>query len=139
MAEKQLRKHVAERLKGHTSQVESGMTSIGIPDTNNHYNGVETWLELKWTTGNKKHTVRGSQMSWVRRRLRAGASNIWILWRWESDAGMRHGIIHLTEKRAEAVFSDTSPSFWAYASARTWGPVIDADELNTVIRRGIPV
>jgi tRNA A37 N6-isopentenylltransferase MiaA len=134
MAEKQLRKKVAELLKGHTSQVESHETAAGIPDTNNHFNGQESWLELKFTTGSKAFKVRKTQMTWFRRRRAAGVRNTWILWRREDKGERTHGIIHMVGPRVDAVLRDRSPSFWAYSSAHVWHGELDADTLNTILR-----
>lgn len=136
MSEKALRKYLGTLLGGHLSQIESHATANGVPDTNHHAGGRDNWLELKWTHGKKKFKLRPSQMTWFRRRGRAGARNLWVLWRHEIDGQISHGIIHAVEPRLTAIFSDTSPSFWRYVSVQTWGPCIDENELNTLLRLG---
>ena len=135
MSEKNLRKYVGGLLEGHNIQVESHATSAGVPDTNGCQNGYEYWIELKYTTTDKKYKVRPTQMTWFRRRVRAGATNCFILWRYD-DEKTYYGLIHVTKKNIEKVFSDTSPSFWALQSVLTWAERIQGELLNMHLRGG---
>lgn len=134
MSETALRKYGSGMIKGHVVQLESHATANGVPDTNAHVMTRDVWIEMKFTRGNKKFEVRPSQKTWFRRRAVAGAKNLFILWRREVDGKNTHGIIHMAGERIEAVFRDPSPSFWAYASARTWSERIDETQLNLILK-----
>lgn len=133
MSEKALRKYFGKLIVGHVVQIESHATAVGVPDTNICSFGREHWLELKFTSGSKPFKVRPAQKTWFKRRERAGARNLWILWRHDIDGIARHGIVHMAGDKIEDVFSNSCPSFWSAASVSTWGPRIDVDELNTIL------
>ena len=133
MAEKELRKYLAKKLRGHTSQLESHATAAGVPDTNTHWGGAEAWIECKFTTGGKKYKVRPAQIGWFRRRFAAGATRLWLAWRREANGETTQGIIRVDASTIETVFGDTSPSTWERLSVRVWGREIDENELNTHI------
>lgn len=135
MAEKELRKYIAEKLKGHTSQIESHATAVGIFDTNNHHAGCDVWIELKFTRDKKPFKIRPAQRTWAKRRFRAGCHSLWILWRHEDKDGRTHGLIHADIPGIEGAFSHTSLADWRSLSVATWGREIDGEQLNTLVRR----
>ena len=72
MADGQLHKDFQKFIKPcHWQRIESGLTSLGIPDHNYCLQGHEGWVENKWTSS-WKVTVRGDQVGWIERRARAG-------------------------------------------------------------------
>lgn len=129
------RKYFSKLLRGHTIQIESHSTAVGVPDTNTYCDSDENWVELKFTRDGAKFHVRPAQMTWFRRRSRAGARNLWIGWKHDNEGETTYGMIHMAGTRLEAVFNDSSPSFWAYVSAATWTAEIDPDILNMLLTR----
>jgi hypothetical protein len=117
-------------------QIESHSTAVGVPDTNTCHDGFENWVELKFTRDAKLFTVRPAQMTWFRRRARAGARNLWIGWKHDNHGEIAYGMIHMAGTRLDAVFNDMSPFFWRYASAATWTGEIRPDILNRLLKRG---
>ena len=63
-----LRKHIP---RIHWTTVESGNLAPGTPDVNGCADGVEFWIECKWTAG-WTVTLRPEQIGWLARRARAG-------------------------------------------------------------------
>ena len=59
---------------GHFSRVESGETSVGIPDVDYCIDGIEGHLEIKYGTGDKLPKIRPSQVNWFKARHKAGGS-----------------------------------------------------------------
>jgi len=79
VTEADFRKHMtglAKILGGHVSNIESHLTSAGIPDMNVWIDGVELWLELKMY-GPKCH-LRPTQRKWHKERKAAGGRS-WVL------------------------------------------------------------
>jgi hypothetical protein len=74
-SEREWSRSVRRNLPGHFSMVESPDTSPGIPDLNWFYFDREVWLELK-----VKAKLRKGQYVWMKRRVGAGATNVYILW-----------------------------------------------------------
>lgn len=71
MSDGQLRQIFAKHLPTvHWVAIESPSTSRGIPDLNGCFNGVEVWIEMKVTNGNKV-SIRKEQIAWMERRARA--------------------------------------------------------------------
>ena len=128
-----LRKYVAALIRGDVSQIESHATSPGIPDTNYCISGAEGWIELKNSAGGKNFVVRDTQKVWFRKRIRAGASRLFIFWRHEIDGQREHGIIRVSQANVEWVFSNSSVASWRGASLCTWGQSVLADHLNTIL------
>jgi hypothetical protein len=134
MSEKALRKNVKNILnRGHVIQLESHATANGTPDTNVCLDGREHWIELKHGTKKKPWKLRPSQKTWFTRRARVGGRNLWLLWQYDDGNKTVYGIIHMVGERIDAVFRDTSPSFWSYASVITWVDQIDRERLNTLL------
>ena len=63
--------------KVHWQRVESGATSIGIPDVNGCYAGYEFWIELKILHGDRV-SLTPQQIAWHTRRSTVGGVS-WIL------------------------------------------------------------
>ena len=51
--------------------IESGMTGLGIPDSNYFVDGIEGWIEYKLSTSNKVK-LRPEQVGWLTQRSRFG-------------------------------------------------------------------
>lgn len=135
MSEATLRKYVARLIHGHCSQVESHATAIGIPDTNYCINGVEGWIELKYTTGNRAIKVRPAQWNWFRSRLKAGAKNLYFMFRWEYKGLTNHYLIRVRDlAMLERLRSDTTPGAWGIEATGSWAKIIDSIELNEILR-----
>jgi hypothetical protein len=65
------------------SRIESTAGS-GVPDVNGFMNGVELWFELKMMKGNRLE-FRQSQVAWIGRRLKLGATNVFVLARKDDE------------------------------------------------------
>jgi len=70
----------------HWQRIESGMTSLGIPDHNYCVNGSEGWIENKWTDS-WKVKVRGDQVGWAERRERNGGKVLMAVRQTGKDRG----------------------------------------------------
>lgn len=68
-------------------RIETGLTGGGVPDVNFCCDGIEGWLELKWTPGWKPR-IRPEQIGWAERRLRNGGRVLMLTWR-RCEAGSR--------------------------------------------------
>lgn len=71
MNENALWNKIKPALKGHPIRIES-MSSLGIPDVNWCYKGVEVWMELKVIHGKDKIYVERYQPQYHIQRNRAG-------------------------------------------------------------------
>ena len=60
----------------HLSWIESHSTSIGVPDLNYSYYGVEGWLELKC---GPDIDVRAAQVIWMEDRIAAGGFPLFLI------------------------------------------------------------
>jgi hypothetical protein len=78
-----------ERLHFHMQSVETGGTGQGICDTNFCRDGVEGWIEYKWTDGHAV-TLRPEQIGWIERRTRCGGRVLIAVWR-AHEGGARRG------------------------------------------------
>ena len=58
---------------GHASNIESGLTSPGVPDIDYHLE-ITNNIELKFVNGRhrRKNVIRSSQIKWFRDRISAG-------------------------------------------------------------------
>ena len=73
----------------HWQAVETGMTGLGVPDSNYCVGGVEGWIEFKFTTALAVN-ISGPQVGWIERRIRAGG-RVTIAVRRTTTAGPRKG------------------------------------------------
>lgn len=136
MSEKTLRKYVAGIIQGDVSQIESHATANGIPDTNYCVDGVEGWIELKFTKNNERIKVRPSQWVWFRRRIRAGAKRVFFMFKWEYKGLTNYYLIRVRDlAMLDVLHSDTTPAMWAIQAAGSWAKSIPADELNDILAR----
>lgn len=71
-------------------RIESGLTSLGIPDLNYAFGGREGWLELKVVKAGFKIGIRPHQVAWIERRIRHGG-RVFILVRKGDDGWLFHG------------------------------------------------
>lgn len=71
----------------HWTRIETGYTVLGVPDVNGCWQGQDTWLELKGTSGWKPR-VRPEQIGWAIRRGRAGG-RVCLLTRRATAGGVR--------------------------------------------------
>lgn len=127
-----VRKYLADKIHGHVVQIESHATSAGVPDTNYClYNGVEGWIEIKFSTHKKKFKVRGTQKTWFRRRLRCGHKRLYFFLRHEfGDGGREQLLIHVNSKfLLEELFKNQNHNFWRTRAFQIWGTEIDEAEL----------
>lgn len=62
----------------HMSEVESHLTSAGIPDVDLCIDGEEFHLEFKHSATNAPPKIRPSQVKWFKKRVAAGG-NPWIV------------------------------------------------------------
>lgn len=69
--------------------VETWSTGRGVPDLNYCYNGIEGWIELKFTTAWAVKMEPG-QVAWIERRKRAGG-RVFLAIRRKSAPGPRKG------------------------------------------------
>lgn len=95
----------------HWTTIETGGTTLGIPDSNYCLRGVEGWVEYKATDGWAVE-LRPEQQGWLSRRGRAGGrahvavrrwhsggprkgpavDELWMLWGWASQDIRKHGL-----------------------------------------------
>lgn len=81
-------KHVRAGLGGWDLQrIETALTGGGVPDANGCCDGIEVWIELKWTAGWKPR-IRPEQIGWAERRIRHGGRVFMLTWR-RTDGGPR--------------------------------------------------
>ena len=67
------------RSLGHVNRVESGGTSIGMPDVNLQIlHGPSWWIELKHARRGKLWEIRPGQRMWIKRRVECGG-NVCVL------------------------------------------------------------
>ncbi|AZS06523.1 nuclease [Alteromonas phage ZP6] len=125
MNETTFRKYLRDILVRHgaaVSQVESHETSAGIPDTSVCLSGIDSWIELKFAT-NKTRTrkkgvvVRKSQKVWFRDRLKAGAKNLFVGVRYETDGRTFNVIKHVSHKEE---LNNTNPVWWMENGDLMW-------------------
>ena len=79
MKEKDLWAKIRTGTKGmgiHWTRIES-RAGPGVPDVNGCYAGVEVWLELKLSRGNRVN-LSEFQTNWIERRIKAGGV-AWII------------------------------------------------------------
>lgn len=69
--------------------VETWSTGRGVPDLNYCYNGIEGWIELKFTTA-WAVKIEPGQVAWIERRKRAGG-RVFLAIRRKSAPGPRKG------------------------------------------------
>lgn len=61
-----------KNIPGHWTAVETGVVSLGVPDSNYCVGGVEGWVEFKKSESDGVIRVRPMQSAWLFRRWRAG-------------------------------------------------------------------
>lgn len=123
---------VLKSLGYHVSQIESHETSAGIPDTNAHKDGVDLWIECKFSRG-KPFVVRKTQKRWIRARLRAGCHTVFIAFKYEGDETVC-GIIRLdSNEHFDRILAHRAPKRWINEAHITWGRG-QIDKLYTYIK-----
>lgn len=135
--------YVEKRLKSisiHLTRVESHSTAVGVPDVNYCIEGIEGWIELKAET-TKGMVLRQSQKVWMRDRLRAGATKIYLLWaadvEYTDKRGLTrvYGLIHCNPSNIRTLFNSTKPVVWFAESFMTWENSIDFEQLKRELKR----
>lgn len=123
----EIRRHLREGWD--FQRIESGLTGGGVPDVSFCRDGVEGWIELKWTPGWKPR-IRAEQIGWAERRLRHGGRVLMLTWR-RCDSGprreaaselwihsgwhMRHVLDHGLQDAPPPILRETGgPSQWRW-------------------------
>lgn len=137
--EKTLRKYVAQQLKahGHVSQVESGATASGIPDTNffDKETGRDIWIELKYGAPKKPWELRKTQVAWIRARIRKGGM-VFLLLKYGGKEDCTYTLIKLdSEEKLDKLNHNQNILAWAMQSQREWTTRIPNDELIQELRK----
>lgn len=110
------------------SQVESGATASGFPDTDLTIKGRDVRLELKCTYNGKAFKVRQSQWSWFRDRLKAGAQNLYFLCRHIDQGETLHYLIWVDSlDMLKILRSSTKPHHWGGLATQVHNKSIDFD------------
>ena len=77
----------------HWQRIEN-TTGVGVPDINFCLDGVEVWVEDKWTPSKKgarfSHPLTPSQCGWILKRVHSGGS-AWVLARRVDTFRLWHG------------------------------------------------
>ena len=116
------------RSKGHFTRIESGMTVLGQPDVNYCVDGEEGNLELKYCRGTTDgFELRPAQYQWMKRRIKAGGFQIWIL----AHIGQDNTWILVHGSHAEKCIKN--PKKWLDYATRTWHGNFSAEELVELI------
>jgi hypothetical protein len=72
IADGNLRKIIKDNLpQVHWTSIESALTGSGIPDLHGCLNGIDVWIETKWTASWTVQ-IRPFQIAWLARRARNG-------------------------------------------------------------------
>lgn len=131
-----VRKYLADKIHGHVVQIESHATSAGVPDTNFCVKGVDGWIEIKFVRGKNKIKVRNTQKTWFRRRLAAGATNLFLFLRHEiSPTEKTHMLIRVVDRSVvDKLFKYPYPEIWKNYATTTWSNEVDEHELNQILR-----
>jgi hypothetical protein len=87
MADAGLRQLLSANIRGHWQSVETGSTGKGVPDANYCIDGVEGWVECKWTRA-WAVGVEPEQVAWAERRMRNGG-RVWFAVRRKDSKGAR--------------------------------------------------
>jgi hypothetical protein len=85
--------------------VETGLTSLGVPDSNYCYDGHEGWVEMKKANGWRTR-VSPAQVGWAERRLRHGGK-VFVAIRKRKDLWLYTGwaLRDLISGRIDAAYS----------------------------------
>lgn len=142
MSEKALRGYVGKLLKpfGHVSQVESGVTTPGIPDTCFYDNesAKDVWIELKYAcVGKKGFEIRKTQIAWARERIRHGGV-VFFLLRYEERGGKNraHALIRVDDEQTLSELSAIRNALeWALCADIEWDKSIPVQELLEELRK----
>ncbi|MBL4588289.1 hypothetical protein JKY79_03010 [Candidatus Babeliales bacterium] len=130
MSEKTLRKYITKGLKpfGHLSQIESHATSVGFPDTNFCFDGIEGNIELKYWSPKKGYVLRKNQIAWIRDRIKA-KGRVFLLFLREQD-GKHYFLIEMDAMSLAAVSKTSKAAEWEAQSCVQWDGRIDFEELE---------
>jgi len=136
--EKTLRKYAAGLLKpfGHISQLESGATAAGVPDTNffDKETGRDIWVELKYGAPRKPWELRKTQVAWIRARIRKGGK-VFLLLKYGGEE-CTYTLINVdSEEKLDALNHSQNVLHWAMQSQKEWTKRIPQDELVQELRK----
>lgn len=136
--EKTLRRYVATMLKAHgqVTQLESGATAAGVPDTL-FFDSTEerdVWIELKHGSPKKKWELRKTQIAWMRARLRNGG-HTFILLKYEGGKPLYALIKVDTEEKLRRLNGSKNVLTWAMCADAEWDGNVPAHELIEELRK----
>lgn len=124
---------------GAVSQLESGETSAGIPDT--LFFDAETqkdiFIELKHHHPKKKFELRKTQIAWIRKRIRKGG-HVFIFLKYETKActTTTYALLRLdSEKVLDTLALNQNVLTWSAHSVLEWEKEIQVDELLQELRK----
>lgn len=136
--ESTLRRYIAGKLKkfGQVSQIESGATSAGIPDTLifDQWTNRDIWVELKHVSPKKKFELRITQVAWIRRRIRNGG-HVFLLLKLEGGTTTYCLIKVDSETKLNKLNESQNALSWALLSNAEWEKTIPEDELIKELRK----
>lgn len=132
------RRYVAGKLKkyGQVSQIESGATAAGIPDTLmfDRWTNRDIWIELKHGSPKKKFELRKTQVAWIRRRIRNGG-HAFLMLKLE-DGTTTYCLIKVdTESKLDKLNECQNALTWALMSDAEWDKSIPDSELVQELRK----
>lgn len=138
MREQNVRRKLGVELRRqgfHVSQIESGATSAGIPDS--HYFGHNTdgFIELKVAIRDGKITIRNTQKAWFRDRIKAGGYHQYLLVGIDNGVcGVQYALCRITHANVDAVMSSNCDWLTVVRhSTVVWNDEIDHVELARII------
>lgn len=108
----------------HLTWVESHATSLGIPDLNYCYYGVDGWLELK---AGPNIDIRPAQVLWMKEHIVAGGHPLFLI-QW-SDLFMV-----IPGSRASHIRQDTSYENVLTNASTVWTDKLPEKEFGRVLR-----
>jgi hypothetical protein len=116
-----LRKNFQKHLpQVHWQPVETGLISMGVPDINYCYEGIEGWIEYKKSDLNDRIGFRPEQIGWIKDRLRHGGRvHVAVLVEFPYSMALFHGAIANEWKLLVKDLIHNAMGIWT-GSARSW-------------------
>lgn len=133
-----LRRYVARQLKAHgqVSQLESGATAAGIPDTLffDADSRKDVWIELKHGAPKNRWELRKTQIAWMRRRIHKGGF-VFLLLKY-SGGEDRYCLILVNDvTKLEFLSHNQNCLSWFSLAEKEWQGRIPDEELVKEIRK----
>ena len=140
-SERTFRRYLAGLLRphGHVSQIESGETSAGIPDT--LFFDAETqkdiFIELKYRQPKKPFELRKTQVAWIRSRIRSGGKVfIFLKYGTKGCTTTTYALLRLTSEQVlDTLVRNQNVLTWSLHSAMEWTSTIDTEALLQELRK----